>query len=383
MFLTVMGTEHKLTFTLLSDSADAGVRVQRGWWHEVLYRFPRSAYKTVAAADEMKSSGVYFLLGEAEGKPFLYVGQTTNLSARFAQHAVDGSKGFWQETLVLTTAGGATLDEAHLKYLENHFYCIAVEAGRCTLVNSSVPPESVAVDSIRQDMDECIAHTRLLLNLMGYHFLEKQEENNAVEPQEPKALPVPAKPRAKKYDFYEMGLRNGDVLVYEDKDPAHRTVATVCSANKIKVNGEVMTPHALAARIRGVNNVYAFAYLFWKGEKLGDIYNRLYHPAAGQGAADGQNLRYCTVAGADAVGRLTEGGGIVVLKGSRICSVTQKSCPKPAVALRANMAPETELKKDMAFTSLSAAAAFVGGSSLSGTKYWTETRKIPKPRKRR
>lgn len=402
-----MGTEHKLTIKLLSDAVEAGVRVQRGWWHEVVYRFPRSVYKLAAAEAEMKSSGVYFLLGEMEGKPSLYVGQTTNLGARFAQHAVDGSKGFWQDTLVLTTSGGATLDEAHLKYLENHFYCIASEAGRCTLTNSSVPPESVAVDAIRQDMEECIAHTRLLLNLMGYHFLEKQPEGMEIKPQPEKkpALPQlvaepvmvelpqrlagdvvcrPSAPRAKIYDFYEMGLKDGDVLVYEDADPTHRMEVTVCGSRLISVKDRKMTPHKLVKAIRKVNNVYAFDYLSRNGEKLRYLYDRTYH-GAGQGteAENPANLRYFTVAGADAVGRLTDDGGIIVLKGSRICAETKNSCLASAVALRQEVGESLITQKDYAFKSLSGAAQFVGGCSLNGKLCWTETKKLPKPHRKK
>lgn len=383
-----MGTEHKLTFKLLSDSVEAGVRVQRGWWHEVVYRFPRSAFKVAAAEDEMRRSGVYFLLGEVEGKPALYVGQTTNLSARFTQHSADGSKAFWQETLVLTTAGGAMLDEAHLKYLENHFYCIAAEAGQCILVNSSVPPESVAVDAIRQDMDECIAHASLLLNLMGYHFLEKQAECPTKKPQQEEALPsLPggAKPRAPKYNFYEMGLKDGDVLIYEDKDPAHRAEAVVCGPDKIAVNGQVMTPHALAVLRREVKNVYAFNYISRNGEKLSTIYNRVYHnfPPLKEMEEDKKKLRYFTVAGADAVGRLMENGGIVVLKGSRICAETKKSCHASAAALRQEVGESLITQKDYTFKSLSGAAQFVGGCALNGKLHWHETRKAPQQRKKR
>lgn len=383
-----MGTEHKLTFKLLSDSVEAGVRVQRGWWHEVVYRFPRSAFKVAAAEDEMRRSGVYFLLGEVEGKPALYVGQTTNLSARFTQHSADGSKAFWQETLVLTTAGGAMLDEAHLKYLENHFYCIAAEAGQCILVNSSVPPESVAVDAIRQDMDECIAHASLLLNLMGYHFLEKQAECPTKKPQQEEALPsLPggAKPRAPKYNFYEMGLKDGDVLIYEDKDPAHRAEAVVCGPNMIRVNGEEMTPHKFVKSIRKVNNVYAFNYLSCHGIKLRYAYDRIYKniPLPVEPAEDEKNLRYFTVAGADAVGRVTDDGGIVVLKGSRICAETKKSCHASAAALRQEVGESLITQKDYAFKSLSGAAQFVGGCALNGKLHWHETRKAPKQRKTR
>lgn len=94
-------------------------------------------------------------------------------------------------------------------------------------------------------------------------------------------------------------------------------------------------------------------------------------------------LRYFTVAGADAVGRLTDDGGIVVLKGSRICAETKKTCLASAAALRAEVGADGVTQKDYAFKSLSGAAQFVGGCALNGNKLWTETKKISKPRGRK
>lgn len=405
-----MATEHKLNFHVVSASLEGVVKVTRARWSEIVYRFPRTALKEAAAVEELQGSGIYFLMGEKEGRPSLYIGQAQNVYRRLTQHSVNDSKGFWAQTLVLTSTGDAVFNAAHLNYLENRFHELASDAARMDIENSMPPSVGCGITTIQQEMDECITHTGVVLNLMGYHFLEKQPECMEIKPQPEKkpALPVaaermpempeppqrlagdlieipPAKPRTAKYNFYVMGLHDGDVLVYEDKDPAHRTEAVVCGPDKIQVNGEVMTPHALAKRIRQTNNVYAFAYLSYKGVKLCHLYNHVYKniplPKA-PAEDDTKKLRYFTVAGADAVGRLTDDGGIIVLKGSRICVATQKSCPKSAAALRADMASETELKQDMTFTSLSAAAAFVGGCSLNGKLCWLETRKVPKRRKK-
>ena len=408
VLVMVMATEHKLTFKLLSDSADGVVKVQLASWGAVVavYRFSRVMRKE--AERNLQSSGIYFLLGEKEGRSHLYVGQSSNVGKRLSQHVLDSNKDFWTETLVLTTAHQPHLNSAHLDYLENRFHAIAKEAGRRSMVNSTVPPIGPGVEDFRHVMEAFIAEAMLLLNLMGYHFLEKQAEVMEVKPQpaQKPALPVaaekvpempeppqrlagdvacrPATPRAAKYNFYVMGLHDGDVLVYEDKDPAHRTEAVVCGPDKIQVNGEVMTPHALAKRIRQTNNVYAFAYLSWKGEKLCNIYNRVYHGAGqGAGAENPADLRYFTVAGADAVGRLTDDGGIVVLKGSRLCAETKKSCLAAAVLLRQEVGESLITQKDYFFKSLSGAAQFVGGCALNGKLCWLEIRKAPKLRKKK
>lgn len=402
----VTATEHKLNFHVVSASLEGVVKVTRARWSEIVYRFPRTALKEAAAVEELQGSGIYFLMGEKEGQQTLYIGQAQNIYRRLQQHSVNDSKSFWTQTLVLTSTGDAVFNAAHLNYLENRFHELATDAARMNIENSMPPSVGCGIMTIQQEMDECISHASVVLNLMGYHFLEKQAKRMEVKPQpeQKPALPVaaerapempeppqrlagdlteipPSNPRAAKYNFYVMGLRDGDVLVYEDKDPAHRTEAVVCGPDKIQVNGEVMTPHALAKRIRQTNNVYAFAYLSRNGEKLCNIYNRIYH-GAGQGAENDKNLRYFTVAGADAVGRLTDDGGITVLKGSRLCAETSKSCLPRVVALRESLCPGGVLKQDMPFRSLSAAAQFVGGCALNGRKYWTETKKLPKPRRK-
>lgn len=74
--------------------------------------------------------------------------------------------------------------------------------------------------------------------------------------------------------------------------------------------------------------------------------------------------------------------GFVVLKGSEISSTIKKSCPPATIKARqqySNRIINYILTIDIPFTSASAAAKFVGGSSLSGNACWiTEDGKCPK-----
>lgn len=69
-------------------------------------------------------------------------------------------------------------------------------------------------------------------------------------------------------------------------------------------------------------------------------------------------------------------------KGSRICAETKKSCLATSVALRAEVGENHITQKDYPFKSLSGTARFVGWCALNGKRCWTETRKLPK-RKRK
>jgi len=83
-------------------------------------------------------------------------------------------------------------------------------------------------------------------------------------------------------------------------------------------------------------------------------------------------LLYFARAGVDAKAQITN-EGFVLCKGSRIASVTTKSCPAIALKMRAKYADKIkdyETQEDILFSSPSSAAAFVGGSSLSGNEMW-------------
>lgn len=78
---------------------------------------------------------------------------------------------------------------------------------------------------------------------------------------------------------------------------------------------------------------------------------------------------------AEATGKRTS-EGFVVLAGSSISLEYTKSCPESAVKLRKKYAEKIDdkgiLKADILFSSPSSAAAFVGGSSLSGNIMWKD-----------
>lgn len=88
---------------------------------------------------------------------------------------------------------------------------------------------------------------------------------------------------------------------------------------------------------------------------------------------ESEPLLYFHSARANATGQRTA-EGFVVLAGSVISSTTNKSMKSSDRALRQKYAdiisPDWVLKKDVLFSSPSAAAGFVGGASLSGNAIW-------------
>ena len=89
--------------------------------------------------------------------------------------------------------------------------------------------------------------------------------------------------------------------------------------------------------------------------------------------SDDEPILYFNRTNLKATGRRTS-EGFVVFKGSAVVSELQKSCPESVVKLRDRFKDKIDashiLAEDILFTSPSAAAAFVGGSSLSGNELW-------------
>lgn len=96
-------------------------------------------------------------------------------------------------------------------------------------------------------------------------------------------------------------------------------------------------------------------------------------PADNEHPTDEEPLLYFENANAKATGKRTS-EGFVVLKGSLLSQKTANSCPQIAIKARTKYKDKINvsniLMEDVLLTSPSAAAAFVGGSSLSGNALW-------------
>ena len=96
-------------------------------------------------------------------------------------------------------------------------------------------------------------------------------------------------------------------------------------------------------------------------------------PTAEAQPANEEPLLYFENVNAKAIGRRTN-EGFVVLKGSILSQKIVKSCPETAIKARTKYSDRINeyntLTEDVLLSSPSAAAAFVGGSSLSGNELW-------------
>lgn len=90
-----------------------------------------------------------------------------------------------------------------------------------------------------------------------------------------KAATIKAQVHRPALNFYEMGMKKGDILVW--KDNPEITVA-ISSERKVIYNGEEVSISALSASLKGYNVKYIGPGAHWlfKEKLLGDIYDETY-----------------------------------------------------------------------------------------------------------
>lgn len=135
-------------------------------WDGKIFKIPKSLLADYSNRAELQYTGIYFLIG-GQDNPQLYIGEAENLYRRLSQHV---NEDFWNECLVIIKMENS-INKAHAKYLENYFYQLAKEIGRCKIINSSVPTKSSiseADEATMSDFSQKIVDT---ISVMGYRFL--------------------------------------------------------------------------------------------------------------------------------------------------------------------------------------------------------------------
>ena len=84
-------------------------------------------------------------------------------------------KDFWNETIVFISKD-ENLIKAHVKYLENRLYDIALNAKRYKVENSITPTQSSISESDRAEMEEFIENIKMLVNTLGHKVFDEKRD---------------------------------------------------------------------------------------------------------------------------------------------------------------------------------------------------------------
>lgn len=151
-------------------------------WSGKAYKIPRITVKDCSDRIDLISTGVYLLLGkDEEGKDLVYIGEAESILKRLSQHL--NQKDFWNETIVFISKD-ENLNKAHVKYLENRLYDIALSSKRYKVENSVIPTQSSISESDRAEMEEFIENIKMLVNTLGHKVFDEKRELKQKQKQE-------------------------------------------------------------------------------------------------------------------------------------------------------------------------------------------------------
>lgn len=149
-------------------------------WNGRVYKVSRNDLNEFANRSDSEFTGVYFLFGKDEDNDdTVYVGEAEKMIVRLKQHLKD--QNYWNDCVVVISKDNI-LNKAHVKFLENKFYCLANDAKRATIINNTVPTCSSISEFDESMLEEFIENAKLLVNTLGYKVFDKIDvsliENN-------------------------------------------------------------------------------------------------------------------------------------------------------------------------------------------------------------
>ena len=148
----------------------------------IILKIPRKDLSKCNGLDALKSDGVYFLLGTADGRQKIYVGQAGSrkngkgLLNRLNEHNRDVTKNFWTEAIILTTSDNS-FGATEISWLEHKFCNMAIKAGRLEVVNGNEPSPGNITEEKASDIEDYAEFAQLILSAIGYKIFEPPQKN--------------------------------------------------------------------------------------------------------------------------------------------------------------------------------------------------------------
>lgn len=130
-----------------------------GWTGHVLVA-PRTRLLDALKRIESSYTGVYILLGDAEGEPLAYIGEGENIANRIKSH--DAKKDWWTKAVLITSAAN-NLHKAHVQYLESRLVQLGIGALNVKLENSTNPTLPGLSEAARSNMESFIDQLLMIL----------------------------------------------------------------------------------------------------------------------------------------------------------------------------------------------------------------------------
>ncbi|MCC2624378.1 MAG: hypothetical protein K0R14_251 [Burkholderiales bacterium] len=171
-----------LNLLLPDGSFDGLVIVSSTNWAGNCIKFPRINFDKVFEKYKKIKSGVYFLFGENDKKPLVYVGESEDIQSRIRQHLKDNDKS-WLEEIVIFTSSNNSLTKGHIKNLEYKLIKAIRKSVGFYMDNGNVGTESWLPEYMQSDVNIFFEHILLIMPMLGFNQLfsiEKVEQDKPV-----------------------------------------------------------------------------------------------------------------------------------------------------------------------------------------------------------
>lgn len=167
-----------LTILTLGDDPNGVKIIELSNWKGRTYVIPRGHLASIRERGEVNEPGVYFLFGEGEKRPSVYIGQSENCYSRLISHDRDRDEGQWNIAMVFT--GG--LHSTYTKYLESIAVKLANEVGRYEVFNRVSPNVVRLTEAQTVTVEEFFEKMKFITSFFGFHlFLSTPKESLARE----------------------------------------------------------------------------------------------------------------------------------------------------------------------------------------------------------
>jgi len=142
-------------------------------WTGKAFKIPRNSIRNCTDRPELQTTGVYMLMNrntDLSEKGQIYIGEAEDIFRRLSQHIKE--KDFWNDAIVFISKDD-NLNKAHIKYLENRLYEIAMHANRYNVINSQTPTQSGISESDKAEMEEFLSNILTLVSTLGFNAFEQ------------------------------------------------------------------------------------------------------------------------------------------------------------------------------------------------------------------
>ena len=156
--------------TILLDGNPKGLKmINIANWSGKAFVVPRSKLKEFRIRAEAELPGIYFLFGDGQERPVVYIGQSENVGGRLAHHDAKKKAAEWNSALIFV----GNLDSTFVKYLESITLDVAIKANRCEIVNSAAARPNRISEAQKIAVDEYFDRIKIITGLFGYSLFDE------------------------------------------------------------------------------------------------------------------------------------------------------------------------------------------------------------------